>query len=154
MNPHGDWKEKQSHMKGWSGFYRWQLRFLRDILAKNVAPWGAWGLKHKPCSPVQRTRARKKYSYNIWLWKSAGILSTKEMQESYRDIGWQTKSCSPPLTLGSGAEGEGEWGWSRLELCENWLGLVTLGRKLKVEPLGSLCWVPLPHYRCHNLYLL
>lgn len=55
-------------------YLSWKYSSLRNL-----------GSQRQPYVPVQKTRGRKKCSYNTWLWKSAGILFTKEMQEPDRE---------------------------------------------------------------------
>ena len=65
--------------KGWPSSHSWWLRFQRDISKQNFLLSPVLG------SPAQSTRAGKRCPHNIWLWKSAGILSTRERWESARN---------------------------------------------------------------------
>ena len=127
-----------------AALHRRQLIFQRAISAAKIPP-EKHGFSSQMDSPAQSTRAGNRHPHNIWVWKSVGILSSRERLESARESGallkgQHTKSHLQPLTVG---------GQSELELHAERLGFMSLGRELKGQPEGSLCWVPLPHLRHH-----
>ena len=58
---------------------------LKAYLSCKGSPWEASVLSPTLGSPAQSTRHGSRSPYNICLWKSAGILSTREKQESTRN---------------------------------------------------------------------
>ena len=105
-----------------------------------------WGLNHKLGSPAYSTRT----------WKGTQKTPSCEKQQGFclpgRDGCRDTeplkrpnkKMFLQPLTPGYSRGGE-----SRLETHEESVGLVALGRKLKEQPPGSLCWNHSPYCRGH-----
>ena len=99
------------------------------------SPWEVWGLNPKLGSPVYSTRDKKEPRKHPAVKRRVSICQGGMAGDTESLLKGQcTKFSLQPLTLGSG-----EGGQSRLEMCEESLGLVALERELKDQLPGSLC---------------
>ena len=134
-------KECRGGTRGLAGLQRWQLKFLRDMSVAGGYPWELWGLNPKLGSPAYSTRVGKKSSKHLAMKSSRVSVcqgGTAGDSESLLK-GQHIKFCLHPLTLGS-SRGRAE-STRGLETLEESLGLVALGRQLREQPPGSMCWV-------------
>ena len=96
--------------------------------------------------PTWSTKAEKWSPRHMWLWKSAGILTTGDRQESARNPGallqgQYTQSHLWALTLGP-SRGMAALKW---QVTQGQTGLCGFGKRARV-PLLSLYWDTLPHH--------
>ena len=127
--------------RGWLGSHGWQLKCQRDISVAREFPLRRLGSKPQAGLPHIQPQSQK----------GTQITNSYEKQQVYffqgevvRDSesflkGQHTKLCLQWFILGSDRERA-----KGLEMLEESLGLVVLGRELNEQPPGSLCWV-IPH---------
>ena len=134
-------RECRGGTRGLAGLPQAAPEVLEGYLAARGLPWEMRGLNHKLHSPAYSTRARKGTQITFSCEKYRDFCLPGRNDWRRREPRKGPTHKIPFIATYPGLQQRGQNG---LETCKESLGLVALGREMKEESLGSLCWV-IPH---------